>query len=383
MRAGFLLLGGLFWGGCDDGRPPPPRGGAPSASRQPSDPFLDIDANPKGLCGGQVIPLVLDRPNLYFVLDASGSMSNRLDPPIGPVGTLYGGALLSIQQMLRAVGHRVRYGAALFPGGSPTLIEPCPPGREVFSTREGDDVSYALSGEDGPVLQVFLQVLGLRAPSGTTPLAATLRGLHDPLIALEDETYVFLLTDGAPNCNARASCSADTCEPNLTGDCNPPEANCCAASLGPGAMLSCVDSEPTIEAVAKLAADGVKTFVLGLPGSEFFSDVLDALAVAGGTGRSDPPYYYSVAEVGELGRVLTGLGASVAIDCHLELDEAPPKPELVNIYFDGNLVRKGEDAGWRWTDETHIEVLGEDCMHLSSAEVLEVLVDFGCPTFIR
>jgi hypothetical protein len=212
-----------------------------------------------------------------------------------------------------------------------------------------------------------------------------LRALHDPLVDLKvkGETYVFLLTDGVPNCNVDARCTAETCEPNLTGDCHPSEANCCSADVGPGANLSCVDSEPTIEAVAKLAADGVKTFVLGLPGSEFFSDVLDAVAVAGGTGRSDPPYYYSVTEVGELGTVLTGLGASLAIDCHLELDEAPSGPDLVNVYFDGNLVRKGVDAGWRWTDETHIEVLGQDCVHLRSAEVLEVLVDFGCPTFIR
>src|SRR5262245_48724403 len=43
-----------------------------------------VDADASGICGNEVHPLIVDAPNLYFVLDASGSMK----APAGN-GTLY------------------------------------------------------------------------------------------------------------------------------------------------------------------------------------------------------------------------------------------------------------------------------------------------------
>ena len=64
------------------------------------------------LCGNQRIPAISDPPNLYFVVDRSGSMS---DPLPGSRYSKYENARIAISVMLRAVGHRVRYAAAVYP----------------------------------------------------------------------------------------------------------------------------------------------------------------------------------------------------------------------------------------------------------------------------
>ncbi len=61
---------------------------------------------------GEVIPAVSDPPALYFVLDRSGSMNDAF----GANGTSkYDTARAALRDVLLAIGHRVRYGAAVFP----------------------------------------------------------------------------------------------------------------------------------------------------------------------------------------------------------------------------------------------------------------------------
>src|SRR4051794_31416563 len=36
-------------------------------------------ADAPGICGRTVVPIVVDRPNLYFIVDASGSMAELMD----------------------------------------------------------------------------------------------------------------------------------------------------------------------------------------------------------------------------------------------------------------------------------------------------------------
>ena len=52
---------------------------------------------------------------------------------------------------------------------------------------------------------------------------------------------------------------------------------------------------PRPRAAADLAGAGIKTFVIGVPGSEPYDMVLDRLAVEGGTARAAEPLYYPVA----------------------------------------------------------------------------------------
>jgi len=340
------------------------------------------DAGPRtALCGNEQIPAISDPPNLYFVVDRSGSMS---DPLPGSAFSKYENARIAISVMLRAVGHRVRYGAGVFPA----LLNPdgCAPGMQVFPVTAGDSPQYAAMGENGPILSDLLDRLGSNVPSGGTPTAATLRELEPTIVGLEGKkTYVVLMTDGAPNCNLELRCGADACIPNIehlsaSGMACDSSFNCCAPKVGMG---DCVDADASEAAVADYEKAGVDTFVVGMPGSEAYRAVLNRLATAGNTARPGNPAYYAVTDTDELSQALRAIGAQVAISCDLPLSKVPEDPDLVNVYFDDRVVAKSDDDGWRYTGDSSIQLVGAACDTLSSGNVLNVQVLSGCPTVLR
>lgn len=351
--------GSLFEAGLEDGPPP-------------------ADAE---VCGNLVVPVVVDKPNLYFVLDRSGSMAGR---DLGNTLTKYENARVALAEVLRSIGHRVRVGAAVFPRQNGT----CSTGEEVFPTTDGDPASFAAQGEDGPVLTGLLSTLAALSPNGGTPTSSTLDSLRDPLVNLEGRTFVVLMTDGAPNCNPLQSCPIERCQPNIEKvnigaiACDD-QTNCCDPTLLQNAQLNCVDDQPSIDAVSALRSAGISTYVVGMPGSQFYSNLLDDLAVAGGTGRTVVPKYYAVDNVEELVGALTEIGTAVAISCTVDLDEPPPDPNMVNVYFDVKLVKSDALDGWTWVDEDTLEIRGAACDELKSGNVLQLQVVSGCPTEAR
>lgn len=410
-----VLLGVLACAGCSSKRPPPvaeyvppPEAGEAGVLAVPTGPPLD-DA---GLCGRIRIPIVVDRPNLYFVLDASGSMQGNMDKadPDGIIPKKYDAARLAIQSVLLAIGHRVNYGAALFPAVESDAGSSCAPGGEVFPTTAGDPVSVRISGKTGNVLQSLHDKLLSYAPSGGTPTAATLRALDSKILALPGKTYVFLLTDGAPNCDPFASCSAAGCSINIEGGCSPadPQLNCCDPRSGSGGSnLDCVDGDATVSAISDYAAKGVRTYVIGMPGTSFYASLLDRMALAGQTAQTTEPFYYPVDSTQKLTDDLARIGLSVSVSCRIDLSEPPPDPRLVNVYFDQSVVKRDPADGWTWTDGgdagdgavvvppdsaeagadagalTHIEIVGEKCDELKRGDVLEVQVVAGCPSVVK
>lgn len=335
------------------------------------------------VCGSQEIPAITDPPNLYIILDRSGSMSDPMPSGL----TKFSSARVAIRDMLRAVGHRVHYGAAVFPGT--TGGDGCVPGREVFETRAGDPPSYAAAGQNGPILRSLLDELQLNAPGGGTPTAASLRELLPGIVSLsERKTYAVLLTDGAPNCNPDLRCEADQCSLNIEhsavgGVACDDSFNCCdpkqAGSVGRGYCVDTDDSEAGIRAIQEA---GVDTFVVGMPGSEAYTAVLNRLAVAGNTARPGNTAYYAVSDTEALNSALREIGARVAISCDLPLAEVPEDPALVNVYFDGRVVPSDETDGWHYTDDRSIQFQGDACTQLASGDVLTVQVLAGCPTVV-
>src|SRR5450432_1770250 len=144
-------------------------GGSGSASGVEGGLRIDDAAPDSNLCGSQEVPAISDPPNLYFIVDRSGSMADALP---GSPYSKYENARIAISAMLRAVGHRVAYGAAVFPAFANP--DGCTSGMQVFPTESGDPPSYAAAGKNGPVLRALLDRLGGIAPAGGTPTAATL-----------------------------------------------------------------------------------------------------------------------------------------------------------------------------------------------------------------
>ncbi|MBN2197284.1 MAG: VWA domain-containing protein [Polyangiaceae bacterium] len=339
-----------------------------------------------GYCGNQLIQTRDDTANLYFVIDASGSMTERLP---GSEHSRFDSVRLAIADVLTAVGHRVRFGAAVFPGGPG-----CTPGVEVFPTRSGDPASFGATGTIGPVLADLLNELILQPPGSGTPLSATLQALTQELLRLEGAVSVVIATDGHPNCNPDARCEIDTCYYNMLGESLPDgrncddSLNCCDPDLvveeyafsGP---TQCVDGPATIGAVQALATAGVRTYVLGLPDSFAFEPLLNALAIAGGTGRGGDQEYYPIDNATTLSERLREIGADVAVTCELALESAPPDPEMVNVYLDREILAADPENGWVFAGEADLELRGDACARLERGEVLNVQVVAGCPTEIR
>jgi hypothetical protein len=208
-------------------------------------------------------------------------------------------------------------------------------------------------------------------------------------LALKGKTAVILATDGAPNCNGNALCDMSTCIANIEGAfrangkrCDS-TVNCCSptADYGP---YACIDEDASAAPIETLLSHGIKTYVVGLPGTDAYTGVLNRLAAAGGTARSQAletdPQYYRVEDSAALATALKSIVTSVSISCTLKLDAVPPDWSKVNVYFDNALVRMSETDGWRQVDARQLELVGESCKLLSSGDVFQVQVVAGCET---
>jgi hypothetical protein len=374
----------LLVSGCSSGGPPDPAIYArPNATAKAgSSGEVPVPPPPAcgDFCGKTFLPEVQTFPNLYFLVDRSGSMSEMVD---GTTLSKYDMARKVLGKLLTVIGHRVRYGASIFPLDT----EGCGPGHEIFPPTVGG--LPACDGTLDPVLVQFLTSFGDFAPNGATPTAAAISGLSSELEGLDGATYLVLITDGAPNCNVDATCDADGCTLNIEGaslgraQCTP-SFNCCdPANAGPDAGGNCVDGDATEHEVARLASHGIPTYVVGMPGAAPYASVLNRLAVAGGTARTEDTSYYAVNDESELETALYAIGTGVAISCTIDLDAPPDDPSRVNVYFDGEVVPADPDNGWSWDGDTRIQVNGDACARLESGDVIDARAVFGCDTVVR
>jgi hypothetical protein len=227
-------------------------------------------------------------------------------------------------------------------------------------------------------------------PGGGTPIvgATILAYAHMHQSALEGRIYgnefVVLITDGAQSeaCSYAARCQ---------------DAAMCTSLL--------VDEE-----VPKAAAPGVgiRTFVVGVPGSEPARTVLSQIAKQGGTALPgcDPQQgncHFDMTMVTDLGAALSGALAKIsgqAVSCELNVpkpDQGDLDPTLVNVVYapggagdpvvvpqDTRAACDGGANGWRYSeDNSKIRLCGEICNTIRSDAGARVDVVLGCPSFLQ
>ncbi len=322
-----------------------------------------------GSCGCQDVPLFADPPTMYFVLDRSGSMAES---------NKWTTVRLAVADVLRAIGPRANFGAAVFPG--PSNVDQCASGIEVMSVRRGDPPST--SGLDGPVTTELLSSTAAAA-SGGTPTSATLTALMPKLAQLKGNLFVVLATDGGPNCNQAATCTIAGCMPNIEGvaGCDA-TTNCCAPPKG--TPSNCLDDQATLAAVNKLKAAGIPTYVIGIPGSAPYAALLDSLAIAGGTAQTTGTSKYYRVDSTDQTALLTALksvAAKVTATCTFKL-QGNVDPTLVNLFFDEVVVPQDTTNGWTMTGGT-ITLQGTSCQKVLNGDVLDVRIIAGCPTVLK
>jgi hypothetical protein len=327
------------------------------------------DNSGNGACETVVeVPIV--KPNFYFVIDASGSMTIPLP---GETISRYQSASVAIENMLSGVQTRVNFGAALFP--NPTDGASCNAGAEVFTITTEDHPQ----SKQGVTLEALLTTLSQFIPEGGSPVSSTLAALQPTLLAFKEPTYVFLLSDGAPNCNPEVNCGADQCIPNIEGlsfdngiVCDE-ATNCCQPDWLPHL---CLDEDATNTQLGTLAEAGISTYVIGMPGSITYSDILGRMAEAGGTQREgEELLYYQVNDAPDLAAILIGLGQEILVDCQIALDFAPTAPDLLHIYADEEEI---PTEGWQLTGEQTVELLGDTCEQWRTGQLPEVRVRQTC-----
>ncbi len=349
---------------------------------QTEDPNSDliIDNGSTSLfCSETSVELPIVRHNFYFIVDASGSMSEIMPGSGGQ--SRHWAARHAIATMLQDVGHRVNFGAAVFP--APEGEDGCAAGAEVFSVRAGDEDEQG--GLSRTQLDALLFTLGKHSPDGSTPVSPTLSALRSSLLELGPKTHVFLLTDGAPNCDLVSGCSAEHCIANIEGyslgngvNCDE-SLNCCSVDLFPHL---CLDDENTLDELEKLREAGVDTYVVGIPGSEVYAGILDEMANAAGTPQGDAGTdYYRVDDVEELAATLTELGEELALDCEIELGAEPDRPTAVNVLAEDEVLELDED--WEWTSDTSVTLIGDACDQWRRGRWEQIRVVEGCEVRVR
>lgn len=324
------------------------------------------------LCGQLITQVHKDPPNVYFVLDTSGSMGT----PVGP-STRYLLVQSAAIELVKNIGGLINVGAALFP--FPNNSNQCQAGGEVLPVTPGDELN----------ISTFAKLTSAH-PFGGTPTAATLEGLYPTLTKLPGRTIVVLATDGGPNCSAKTSCGAEDCMNNIEsacsadGCCTPTGPSCCGPNTEQGA-LNCIDRQASVDAVAKLAAAGVRVYVVGVPGSETYGAVLDQMALVSGAPQIAPPFYYKVEDYSSLAGTLGSI-AALEVSCKFDLETPPADPNLVNVYFDDEVIPRDAANGWAWElvynsgPQHALELRGEACKRLKGGTIKQVQIAVGCPT---
>lgn len=338
-------------------------------------------------CGATALQATPPRVNVLLVVDKSSSMNIKDEFPEGRWAVL-GSALGAALDQTKA---RISYGLELFPFADNPDDTP-----DRCETPTDLDVLVAVGSGD-PSVSDIEDALAQYEPAGGTPTADALAHALDYFENgdgknLDGTSYVLLATDGGPNCNGDLSCDADGCVANIESEIATMQCmgNCCDAAVDDRGPLNCLDEDRTVAKVEALAAAGVKTFVVGIPGSQFFASTLDKLAEAGGVPNADaPPSYYAVtAADGAQGLtdVLTHITQGLITTCRLELSTTPDDPHyeaLLNVVIDGDEVPQKGDDGWtvdRTTTPPTIVLAGKTCDYMEEHGAEHVQITYGCPT---
>jgi hypothetical protein len=308
----------------------------------------DVAAQDAGLpCVPGDVPLTVAQPEVMLVLDRSGSMSTLFSGG----QTRWQAVTTALSSALPSVNDTMAIGALLFPSGS--MMDDCAVPAQPSLTPALGQVPALLSLMQGT------------SPGGATPTASAIETAASLLLGVRAATTaraLVLATDGAPNCNSSLDPRTCTCASG--------------AAAGPGCRNNanqCLDDTRTVARIAAASTQGVPTYVIGLADDDgnTFSDVLNAMAVAGGrplTGGATS--YYAAASTADLETAIAAIRDQVGA-CTFLTTSVPDAAGSITITAGGTAVPFGVDggaSGWAWADEPNGQIVlyGATCTEVSS-----------------
>jgi hypothetical protein len=333
-------------------------GGAPPTSPD--------SGNGNGNCGVVQKPeeiIVYSPVGLFIMQDRSGSMVTGFPPPASPDGWKNSSAAVSA-----FVSDPSSSGLSVGLGSFPPMTgnTDCGGGTDCGTPI----VPIAPLPANAQPMISGMQTATPNNPIALTPTECGLRGMVSQCKTYTGATKIqcvgVLVTDGTPT-----QCDGD--------------ANNLAKILSDGAAL------------------GIKTFVIGLPGSNL--QALDALAAAGGTAKAIDVSGGAAAFIAALNGIRSKISVGTALECQWKIP--PPQdgqvfdPAKVNVAFTpkGGMVQEfGYVAqadcaraanAWYFDDPakpTQVFVCPTTCDTLKASSGAEVNVSFGCarkPAILR
>ncbi|MFW5875554.1 MAG: thrombospondin type 3 repeat-containing protein [Myxococcota bacterium] len=301
-------------------------------------------------------------PNIYFLLDYSGSMDEDVSPDV----TRWEALTAALDAMAANLTSSFNVGAGLFPAREDN--EHCWEECSLFGCRERCSVCHpeALPDEvldlldDNTEADLTGAYAGLD-PEGGTPTALALerlreRGLatlpDDPLASIRSRA-VALVTDGEPN-SSDGICEAGTNEGEIAA---------------------------TESAASALEAAGIPVYVIGFAGVN--EQVMERIATAGGTDNPDDAdrRWFQVDDQASVQRAFEAV-ADATVSCNLLLSPSgdPDYGRMtVEMTLDGTTTvvpRDGTD-GWAVTtgSSPRVELRGAACEDLQTAAAQGMSVD--------
>jgi hypothetical protein len=311
---------------------------------------------------------------IEMVVDTSGSMGESAPGGGGTRWDVTRTALTAALDNIAAQAPETAIGLSFFPNDSKTGIFDC------YFPEQTTPINQ-LTPQHVTALKNGFIAAGV--PSGGTPTHNAYHFSATQLRAsqLQGNRYMLVITDG------KASYGMS--------DPNNPAANC----TGNGS--DAVDVSPLIKEVSDLFnLENIRTFVIGVPGSDDFTAQLSEMARVGGTGDSGcglgggPLCHFDMTTQPDLSTSLAAALADIsgqALSCTYNI----PKPEgdqvvdfgKVNVLYTppggtaGKIPRDGETGcseGWQFSaDKTQIILCGPTC-----DEIMEqggsIEIEFGC-----
>lgn len=355
--------------------------GAAGGAGDGSLPAYDAESLLQSSCNRNVEAAELLPANMLFVIDRSGSMKCN-PPPITDSATCERDAKrasadspskweitqTALVESLNILPEASQVGVSYFSNDDACGVQASP--------------SVEFSRNSTAQKDLIRTSLSTVKPGGATPLVgATIlayQHVHDYRLGgfLRGNSFVVLITDG-----------------QQSGACGDP-GRCTTAEECTKLLIE--------REVPRAAAPGVaiRTFVIGVPGSELDSRTLSRIAVAGGTARAkcdlEKNCHFDVSSGGDfsagLGQALQSIvGQSLSCDLRVPSAEAgdlnllnvlykPQNRERVLIRQDTTRPCDGGANGWQYAENsTRIRLCGDVCTQVKSDPGGQLAVVLGCP----
>lgn len=340
------------------------------------DPSADPNADVRGYfdgqaCAGQIAGAEAAPSVLGLLVDTSGSMDENAPGARGSKWTVTRQALLSA---IGTMPEDTSVGVIFYPNVPNNNADPCIDRQTAVTIAE-------LGNNASQQRQRIQRAFQRQRPAGGTP---THDAYEYALADMAESTargarYIVIITDGIPTYSL--------------------------GCVGTGRANQAVDSSPLIEAARLAAQAGVRTFVIGSPGSEDARESLSRMAEAGGTApagcsHGGPDYcHFDMTQERDLGAGITnalGIISGVALGCRYAVPPAPDgamlDPGKVNVLLEepgrpeeliGQSLDENCSEGWQYAEnQSQIRLCTSTCERVQASEG-SLTLQFGCATELR